>query len=637
MLTSSFSIIYLLIVLLLFGRVDADQIIDTQTLSCNGASGGVKVHQTVFSDTIKNVQWLGNKTGEKVIYLLTESLSLYRSVDDGKIFTSIENILANNGPNPEITLVIPTTSALKTWFLGRKGDLWSTSNLGVSYHLHPIKVVTIQPNPEDPSQALATVATNCTSFDCVYELWYTKDSVAWTKIKELVSDYFWGRNGKIFVESWKSKSVHYSRWDCYLSSSTDEGHTWKDVAQHVVGSAIGREVLWVVRKKSEDSPSLQLLSSRNRGDDPLNLALLPTELPQNMFTVLDVDEDFIILNIQHQDARWGNVYISDDTDSNFALSLERNPRNVHGHVDFMPLESIDGIYFANAYLDDISLNNNDLTTLASFTYAGSWNVINPPTKDANGQPIACPGCTLHFHLKKKSSDTEDTYGAFHSNMNALGLILATGNIGPFLSTSNTNLYLSDDGGVTWSEIGEGGHVYEFADHGGVIMKALDSTTTSSVQYTWDQGKSWTTCDFGINPTEFHQILSEQTSTGLNFLLYGATSTQGSMKGIVMAIDLDDDKPRQCDTSPGSSDYEFWSLADTSISGMATQCFLGETKAIRRRVPSVACYDPLETQDTNVTKICECTLADYEYDAFKIVLQKRSRVSHLHPYAMVIGI
>ena len=67
------------------------------------------------------------------------------------------------------------------------------------------------------------------------------------------------------------------------------------------------------------------------------------------------------------------------------------------------------------------------------------------------------------------------FGPVYSSKNALGLIIATGNVGKYLSTKRdkVNTFLSTDGGHTWREIRKGSHIYEVSDHGGLIVMTKD--------------------------------------------------------------------------------------------------------------------------------------------------------------------
>lgn len=71
-----------------------------------------------------------------------------------------------------------------------------------------------------------------------------------------------------------------------------------------------------------------------------------------------------------------------------------------------------------------------------------------------------------------------------------------------------NTYFSRDGGHTWVELKKGifflkktlgystilffigSHIYEFGDHGGLIILAKDKEMTNYIEYTWDEGLTW---------------------------------------------------------------------------------------------------------------------------------------------------
>jgi hypothetical protein len=57
----------------------------------------------------------------------------------------------------------------------------------------------------------------------------------------------------------------------------------------------------------------------------------------------------------------------------------------------------------------------------------------------------------------------------------IGLIIGTGNIGTHLTyqPDQVNTYLSRDGGKSWVELRKGSHIYEFGDHGGVVVLTDD--------------------------------------------------------------------------------------------------------------------------------------------------------------------
>lgn len=100
--------------------------------------------------------------------------------------------------------------------------------------------------------------------------------------------------------------------------------------------------------------------------------------------------------------------------------------------------------------------------------------MDPPEVDSKGNQIDCDlslDCSLHFHTVTSS----DIYGSFYSTEKAIGVVIATGNVGKYLSgrKGEVNTYLSRDGGRSWKEVMKGSYIYEIGDHGGLIIMASD--------------------------------------------------------------------------------------------------------------------------------------------------------------------
>lgn len=90
-------------------------------------------------------------------------------------------------------------------------------------------------------------------------------------------------------------------------------------------------------------------------------------------------------------------------------------------------------------------------------------MLQAPTRDSNNQPTNCfvvcffflfaelipaqnEGCSLHLH---GYSDFDQYWDFFYSVPNAIGVMLASGNIGTVLAdrADGVNLYYSRDGGM----------------------------------------------------------------------------------------------------------------------------------------------------------------------------------------------
>ena len=72
-------------------------------------------------------------------------------------------------------------------------------------------------------------------------------------------------------------------------------------------------------------------------------------------------------------------------------------------------------------------------------------------------------------------------------------MIAVGNVGKELErlkTDRMNTYLSRDGGLAWAEVKKGPYVYEFGDHGGLVVMAKNMEATTTILYSFNEGKSW---------------------------------------------------------------------------------------------------------------------------------------------------
>lgn len=74
---------------------------------------------------------------------------------------------------------------------------------------------------------------------------------------------------------------------------------------------------------------------------------------------------------------------------------------------------------------------------------------------------------------------------------------ATGNVGSELTFREglVNTYFSRDGGHEWFEVAKGSHIYEFGDHGGIIVMANDEAEVTEVMYSWNEGLTWEALKF----------------------------------------------------------------------------------------------------------------------------------------------
>jgi sortilin len=208
-------------------------------------------------------------------------------------------------------------------------------------------------------------------------------------------------------------------------------------------------------------------------------ACFPVALSQKGYTLFDFHgakggPDFISVDHDEEDAAeaaapMGNLYSSDDSLQLFSLNMRRNVRFGGAAVDFANVEGIDGVYVANqisggafanpAFIAKTKAVDDFVHTRITYNGGGAWHALKPPLVDCNGAPITCHAggkCDLHLHGAShwQRGTWKTRLGSVYSQAAAPGVILATGNVGEFLSSdaNSVNTFLSRDAGVTWEEI-----------------------------------------------------------------------------------------------------------------------------------------------------------------------------------------
>jgi hypothetical protein len=91
--------------------------------------------------------------------------------------------------------------------------------------------------------------------------------------------------------------------------------------------------------------------------------------------------------------------------------------------------------------------------------------------------------------------------------------MGTGNLGAKLSSNDDpkNFYLSRDGGLTWRSVKPGSYIYEIGDHGALIVIAKKNEPTTEIEFSWDEGLTWTALTISEIPIYVENIIIEPNS------------------------------------------------------------------------------------------------------------------------------
>jgi len=240
----------------------------------------------------------------------------------------------------------------------------------------------------------------------------------------------------------------------------------------------------------------------------------------------------------------------------------------------------------------------------TFDNGRSWRSLQPPHKDSEGNPIICTGrCSLHLH--GWTGYISSSVGPFYSTENAIGLILGNGNVGENLaqSTNDINTFFSRDAGKTWQELLKGPTIYEFGDHGSIIVLGLLSTDTDKIYYTLDEGKT-PLKELKITDEKITiiNIITERASTNNKFIVIGRS--KGGNRGVVVGLDFSQVYNRTCK----NDDYEEWTPR-----GDNNECLLGRKVTYRRRKQTAKCFNAENVEHIVSSIPCPCTEEDWECD------------------------
>lgn len=574
---------------------------------------GVVFEENLIDAQVRQMIWVSDDRNE--VYVVSYLNTLYKSNDEGKTWASQMSAIPYSS-EPQlptnrtgVQMIIPTADQEKIYLLGFGHILWTTTGNGVYIAYRSSDYIEyVHPHPTDSDKAIVSTYTpRCldwrASGECYRMIHLTTNfGKSWTAIADHVWSWDWGSDSSILYTASTSGRDGLKLYITQpLSASIARQYDYSDFLYT-------SDILYAV--DSSNPQSLSLWVSVDLGLTFIRAVFGNSSqgLEENRYTILDSTEGSTFINVQHDDPHWGHTYSAPIATEVFTLNLPRTLRNSYT-TDFSKIQGLDGIYIANHYLEysqyvPSDQINNYLRTVVTFDKGGLWSTLAAPSN------VDCeePDCSLHLFNRVD----QYTYSSIYSTANAIGLIIGIGNHGQYKKAhfEEVNTYFSRDAGETWQMIHEGAYIYEFGDHGGVVVLAKNEEPTSSILYTWDDGANWYECNFTSTPIYVTNIRVEPSFTSRKFILHGyTTSDRGSIVGVLILLDFTGLPIPNCKgfNTPGTaeSDYEYWSPGLQS-------CLLGEKVQYVRRKASSECFNG-ETETYSVISSCACTREDYICD------------------------
>ncbi|KAK5854138.1 hypothetical protein PBY51_015234 [Eleginops maclovinus] len=324
-------------------------------------------------------------------------------------------------------------------------------------------------------------------------------------------------------------------------------------------------------------------------------------LPKDMH-IISTDEKQVFAAVQewNQNNTY-SLYISDSPGVYFTLSLEnlRTSRGPAGNllVDFYKVEGINGMYLANKLLD------THVKTFITYNKGQTWALLPAPAADVAGNNLHCilPFCSLHLHLEM--SENPYTSGPITSKKSVPGIIVATGNIGTELSSTNLGMFITSDAGNSWRQIFDEEHNVWFLDNGGALLAVLHSPTP--IRHLWislDEGKKWDRHSFSLAPLYVDGVLMEPESDNHIITFFGHFSHRSEWQ--LIKIDYKGLFSKRC----MDGDYQTWQLHNKG-----EPCVMGEKQIYMKRRPGNRCMLAQDYSRIYSSEPCLCTAYDFECD------------------------
>lgn len=616
----------------------------------------IGIHPNKIKGNIIQTLWCNNFSNSAVFFILTDHGTSYRSKDYGKTYENYQEklikpfeIVSDVKPNQLFIKSIEKNPIDETFlfFIGIDSISWVIESCGDE--LTPINtngpISELKFHPIEKNWVLFSIPQNCQNelnedFLCQKLYLSKKKGLTIRFLKEKVIDFSWGIEDLSYLENIPITRIYACIYTGIQSPDKNKWSTSIDFFasddffknENLLLNSGNRFLLldknlFVVQAQNEKTQEVKLYMSKAIGK-PLKFKLLEipvTHLSQSTYTILESTKNSIFLQINHLSTKspFGHIYVLNKIGEQISLSLLNNLRNSEGHADFEKIAGMSSVYLANvlehekARMIEREYSKNKafqtipernflieaqkyIKTYITFDNGGIWHTITPP------DPSICKKeCSLNLNVR-----TFKEYGPIYSKDNSLGLVIATGNIGEYLQQrkDEINTYLSRDGGYSWEEIAKGSHIYEFGDHGGLILMAENTKLVKTLKYTWNYGENWTEIQLG-DELNVLNILTEENNKGLHFIILAEKFIDDKKKIMTYALDFAELNIRKCiGYADLNSDYEIWTPFHSH------KCLLGEKKTYIKRKHDRICYNGFEFEKKMKKETCECSEEDWECDS-----------------------
>ena len=614
-----------------------------------------------FQHEIEELIWC-SATKSNTVIAQTEKGELYWSNDQGDSWRSMVSWFMNESSDEPIGTkysIVEITQSASNYdvqaFTSDTGISWISKDCGQTLNLMSYKDYKIEDfkfHPKDDNLILARARHECdkkANPSCVsYNmLLFSDDSGATFKLGDkFVYDYMWLKS-VYYAYGYENQAILYTK----LENTS--------VSQEITASKPRTDISTFQTQDLFKTPSKKLISGgwqiwyskcclfveQAQADTkkPTRTLSIETYTKNSTFLEVKSNSEYVYTSVGYLDNintfytyMYGTRKLASGTivsdllksnmnSSSFTILLKNLVVDTESNsAEFDHVNSVEGVFLANVYDNKIDFNKTNKgkfmknisdykTTKISFNLGSTWDYIPAPKIDSLGKPVRCANkekCYLHLNLH-----TSKSVPPIYSAVNAPGIIIAVGNVGEYLSSNHYdyNTYMTNDGGVTWSEVSPGVNIYEIGDQGGLIIMAKYKQLTKIVRFSYNSGKTWQYIEFDNSNTYVSNIVIEPSNNSHQFLITGfqMEADEVTKKGAVFHLDFSEYHLRECHghEKPDVGDSDYVKFIPHTFKD--NKCLLGRTISYVVKKPDARCINPDHFQSYIVEGNCECTNDDYD--------------------------
>ncbi|KAK7424899.1 vacuolar protein sorting/targeting protein PEP1 [Neonectria punicea] len=564
-----------------------------------------------------------------IVFHDVEERNIYRSDDAGVTWKVVSDIpdgisamLVLHPYEPETAFVVTQDKThYKTTDQGKSWDSFKSGSLPSAFQPEILVF-----HADDPNRVIFN-GMNCDGIFCDEEATYTIDGFkSVNQLRSSTAGCWWAKSTKEFTTG--QKDLDESRTMCIIADPlsffkedqrlyvSDSFFAMKDGAyqQFEPNMNMNKGVSGIVNLAAVKKFLLVATTSPNSDEMALYVtddtikwhrAMFPTDdshdhshqINQEAYTVLESTNYSLQVDVMtsHPSNPMGVIFTSNSNGTFFTENIPYTNRNSRGHVDFEKISGIQGIFLVNTVENGKEVDENGaekvVVTKITFDDGRTFESIK------SGEDM------IHLH----SITQLDNVGRVFSSP-APGLVMGNGNTGKSLGKFiDSNLYVSDNAGVTWKKARDGPHKFEFGDSGSILIAVKDSINedVNEFSFSLDHGDTWKPVPFPDGLKMKPDLLTTtQDSTSLKFLLLGEKDRTYH----IISIDFNALEKPQCE----KKDIEEWH-ARVDDEGKST-CLMGHKQTYDRRIKDADCFMKTNFKDPVLkTEDCECSDVDFECD------------------------